>query len=365
MRIGILGAGQLGRMLALAGYPLGLEFRFWQVSGESPAGTLAECVRGPLDDPRLIEEFAAGLDVATYEFENVPAETARLLNRHVPVYPSPQVLEIAQDRLSEKTLFQGLGIPVPPFAPVNDAVELRQALDRIGLPAVVKTRRFGYDGKGQLVLRSVADVERASHALSKAPLLVEAFVPFERELSILAARNRDGQTAFYPLVENIHHEGILRQSRSPAPGLTSELQARAENHAARILEGTDYVGVLAVEFFAHDGQLLANEMAPRVHNSGHWTIEGASTSQFANHLRAILGLPLGVTAPTGHAAMLNLIGTVPPLAVLLDIPGAHVHLYGKTPRHGRKLGHVTLTDMDQASLENRLAVLREQIGKRE
>ncbi len=358
MRIGILGAGQLGRMLALAGYPLGLQFRFWTAAGEAPAGALAECLRGPFEDRELLRRFAAGLDVVTYEFENVPAETARHLSGLVPVYPSPQILEIAQDRLNEKRLFEGLGIPVPASAPVQDIAELRQAVEQIGLPAVLKTRRGGYDGKGQMVLRQPADVERAGQNLGRVPLLLEQFVPFEREVSIIAARGRGGQTAFYPLVENRHHEGILRYSQAPAPGWTPTWQSLGEAHVRRILEAVDYVGVLAVEFFQCQGQLLANEMAPRVHNSGHWTIEGARTSQFANHVRAVLGLPLGSTAPLGHSVMLNLIGAVPSLETLLSFPGLNVHLYGKAPHRGRKLGHLTMTEADEDPLQRKLALLR-------
>jgi 5-(carboxyamino)imidazole ribonucleotide synthase len=357
MRIGILGAGQLGRMLALAGYPLGLQFRFWEAAGEAPAGMLAECLRGSFADRDLLQRFAAGLDVVTYEFENVPAETARHLSALVPVYPSFQVLEIAQDRLNEKLLFQGLGIPVPAFAPVQDTAELHDAVQQIGLPAVLKTRRGGYDGKGQMVLRTSADVERAGQTLGRVPLLLEQLVPFEREVSVVAVRGRDGEVASYPLVENRHHEGILRQSQAPAPGWTQTWQTLGEGHVRRILEAVEYAGVLAVEFFQYQGQLLANEMAPRVHNSGHWTIEGARTSQFANHLRAVLGLPLGSTAPLGHAAMLNLIGAVPPLETLLAIPGLNVHLYGKTPHRGRKLGHLTLVEVDEKSLQRKLALL--------
>jgi 5-(carboxyamino)imidazole ribonucleotide synthase len=358
MRIGILGAGQLGRMLALAGYPLGLEFRFWQESEEPPEQTLAECVCGPYTDADLLHRFISGVDVVTYEFENVPVELARRLSRTVAVHPSPRALEAAQDRLNEKTLFRELGIPVPEFAPVQSAAELRQAVERIGLPAVLKTRRFGYDGKGQVMLREAADVELTGRMFDKAPVLLEEFVPFERELSILVARGRNKQTVFYPLVENRHHQGILRQSRAPAPGCTAEWQHLAEGHARRILEAVDYVGVLAVEFFQYQGRLLANEMAPRVHNSGHWTIEGARTSQFANHVRAVLGLPLGSAESLGHSVMLNLIGEVPALPTLLSIPGVNVHLYGKTPQPGRKLGHLTVTEADEGTLQERLARLR-------
>jgi 5-(carboxyamino)imidazole ribonucleotide synthase len=358
MIVGILGAGQLGRMLALAGYPLGLRFRFLEASQEAPAGMLAECLRGSFTDPALLERFAAGLEVVTYEFENVPAETARLLNPKAPVHPSPQALETAQDRLSEKTLFQGLAIPTPPFAAVDDGAGLQEALSRLGLPAVLKTRRFGYDGKGQRVLRRSEEVERAALALAKGAWLVEGLVSFEREVSLLGVRNRQGQTAFYPLVENHHQGGILRQSLPLPPCTDSPLQAKAERYALRILETLDYVGVLAVEFFQCGEQLLANEIAPRVHNSGHWTIEGAETSQFENHLRAVLGLPLGSTSAVGHSAMINLIGSVPPREAVLQVPGAHLHLYGKTPHRGRKLGHITVTAPDLETLQERLACLR-------
>lgn len=342
MIVGVLGGGQLGRMLALAGYPLGLRFRFLDPSPDAPAGQVAELVVADYADAAALERFRVGLDVVTYEFESVSAATVRELAPHVPVYPPPQALEVAQDRLHEKTLFQRLDIPTPRFAPVDSEADLRHALGELGLPAVLKTRRCGYDGKGQQVLRRHDDARAAWEALGKVPLLVEAFVPFERELSILAVRGRTGETAFYPLVDNQHHRGILRRSLAPAPGLTPQLQAQAERHARHILEEVGYVGVLAVEFFQHQGQLLANEMAPRVHNSGHWTIEGAVTSQFENHLRAVLGLPLGPTAALGRAVMVNFIGRVPPVEKVLSVPGAHLHLYGKTSLPGRKVGHVTL-----------------------
>jgi 5-(carboxyamino)imidazole ribonucleotide synthase len=357
MIVGVLGAGQLGRMLALAGHPLGLRFRFLEAAGEAPAGMLAECLRGSFQDRNLLDRFAAGLEVATYEFENVPADAARYLAQQLPVHPVPHALETAQDRLNEKTLFTSLGIPTPAFAPVESRANLIHPLERIGLPAVLKTRRTGYDGKGQLVLRQDADIQRAEPLLAKGALLLEEFVPFEREVSILAVRNRQGQTAFYPLVENHHRDGILRRSLAPVPDLNPALQVQAERYALGILETLDYVGVLAVEFFVHEGRLLANEMAPRVHNSGHWTIEGARTSQFENHLRAVLGWPLGSTAAVGCSAMVNLIGTVPPLETILRVPGAHLHLYGKTPFRGRKLGHVTLTEEDPQALQARLTQL--------
>jgi 5-(carboxyamino)imidazole ribonucleotide synthase len=353
--VGVLGAGQLGRMLALAGYPLGLRFRFLDPSPEAPAGDLAERCVAPFDDLKRIERFAQGLDVVTFEFENVPADLPRSLDRVVPVYPPPAALEVSQDRLREKTLFQSLGLPTAPFVAVETREQLDAALAEVGYPAVLKTRRFGYDGKGQRVLRGPDDAAGAWKALGRVPLILEGFVRFDRELSVIAARGKDGSTAFYPLVENYHAEGMLRVSRAPAPGLAPAIQALAEDYATRVLEKLDYVGVLAIELFEQGGRLIANEMAPRVHNSGHWTIEGAETSQFENHLRAILGLPLGSTAVACPCAMHNLIGTLPDKASVLAVRGAHLHLYGKTARPGRKLGHVTVRAATAALVEERLA----------
>src|SRR5579871_1242421 len=257
MRIGVLGGGQLGRMLALAGYPLALRFRFLDPSGSAPAGHLAEQVAEGFQDRDALAHFASGLKVVTYEFENVPVEAARFLAERVPVWPPPQALEAAQDRLHEKTLFQNLGILTPPFAPVDTREDLEHALGQIGLPAVLKTRRFGYDGKGQAVLHSPDDLGPAWDMLGGKPLIVEGFVAFAREVSLLAARGQEGQTAFYPLVENHHREGILRLSLAPAPNRTPVLQAEAETYAGRILDRLNYVGVLAIEFFERDGRLLA------------------------------------------------------------------------------------------------------------
>jgi 5-(carboxyamino)imidazole ribonucleotide synthase len=312
----------------------------------------------PYDDPARLGLFLQGLDVLTYEFENVPVDLARSLGHSVPVYPPPLALEASQDRLTEKTFFRRLGLPTAPFAPVDSRDDLARALAAVGLPALLKTRRFGYDGKGQCVVRCAADAESAWEQLGRAPLIAEGFLRFDRELSILAVRGKDGGAVFYPLVENHHAGGILQLSRAPAPGLSDELQARAEDYARRVLNELDYVGVLAIEFFQQGEQLIANEMAPRVHNSGHWTIEGAQTSQFENHLRAILGLPLGSTEVPGPCAMVNLIGAVPESAALLSVPGAHLHLYGKSPRPGRKLGHVTVRAATAEIVEERLAEIQ-------
>jgi 5-(carboxyamino)imidazole ribonucleotide synthase len=357
MLIGILGAGQLGRMLALAGYPLGMRFRFFDPGPGSPAGMLAEQIVAGYDDRAALERFAGSLDLVTYEFENVPVTTARFLDHLVPVYPPPAALEAAQDRLAEKQFFQRLGIPTPRFAAVDSYASLEAAVAKLGLPAVLKTRRMGYDGKGQAVLRATRDVAGAWDALGGQPLILEGFVDFARELSVLAVRGRDGHVLCYPLVQNEHRNGILYRSTAPAPDLPSEMQALAETYAARALEALGYVGLLAIELFEVNGALLVNEMAPRVHNSGHWTIEGAATSQFENHLRAVAGLPLGATAARGHAAMLNLIGTLPETAPLLALPECHLHLYGKAPRPGRKLGHVTVRAESAAARDELLAHL--------
>lgn len=353
-------------MLALAGYPLGLHFRFLDSAAEAPASQLAELVVGEYTDEGVLGRFAEGLELLTYEFENVPVSAATWLAGRLPVYPPPVALEVAQDRVAEKTFFQGLGIPTPLFYPVLTQNDLQDGLERTGFPALLKTRRLGYDGKGQKLLRSSADLEAAWTELGGQPLILEAFVPFERELSILSVRSRGGQVAFYPLVENHHSGGILRKSLAPAPATPARLQHEAEQIALRLMEKLDYVGVLAIELFEVEGILWANEMAPRVHNSGHWTIEGAETSQFENHLRAVLGLPLGSAAPRGYAAMLNLIGLRPEAARVLEIPGAHLHWYGKEVHPGRKVGHITLRanapEVLGANLQHLEALLAETIA---
>jgi 5-(carboxyamino)imidazole ribonucleotide synthase len=379
--IGILGGGQLGYMLALAGYPLGLHFRFFDPSPEAPVGRIASRVTAEFSDEAALEKFANGLELVTYEFENVPVAAVRFLAERVPVFPRPSALEAAQDRLREKQLFLKLGIPTTQFAAVADRAALDAAVKKVGLPAILKTRRMGYDGKGQWFLRTAEDVVRAKGELppaetgsagtlpalrkSSSPVdtqddasfILERFVKFTRELSVLAVRARTGETAVYPLVENHHRGGILRLSLAPAPRLDPAIQSAAEDAANRVFDELEYVGVLAIEFFEQDGRLLANEMAPRVHNSGHWTIEGALTSQFENHLRAVVGLPLGSTHAIGSSAMLNLIGELPNPAEVLAIRDAHLHLYGKSPRAGRKLGHITLRAASAEQLASRLAEL--------
>jgi 5-(carboxyamino)imidazole ribonucleotide synthase len=362
MRVGVLGGGQLGRMLALAGMPLGFEFRFLEPVPDPPVRGLGEHVQAGYDDAAALERFAEGLDVVTYEFENVPVESARALSEHVPVRPQPDALECAQDRLREKELFAKLHIPAAAFERVDAQEDLAGAFERLGSPAVAKTRRLGYDGHGQFVLHRDADVPRAERELRGAPSILEKLVPFERELSILAVGGRNGAHAFYPLVENTHRDGILRRSLAPAPNVSDRLQAEAQSIASRILEEFGYVGLLAVELFEVDGKLMANEMAPRVHNSGHWTIEGAETSQFENHLRAILSLPLGVATPRGCSVMLNILGHIPPAESVLAVEGAHLHLYGKAPTEKRKVGHLTVVAQTMEAIQPRLWPLQEALG---
>jgi 5-(carboxyamino)imidazole ribonucleotide synthase len=349
--VGVVGGGQLGLMLGLAGARLGLRLRFLDPAPDAPAGRVGELLVGAFDDRALLERLADGADAVTFEFENLPAEAAppRLV-------PSAAALAVGQDRLAEKLLFRRLGIGTAPFAAVDDRAGLEAAVAGIGLPAVLKTRRLGYDGKGQALLRGRPDLDAGWSALGGVPLLLEGYVPFERELSVLAVRGAGGACAYWPLAENVHREGILRLSRAPA---AAGLQAEAESLAGTVLRELAYVGVLAIELFEHKGRLLANELAPRVHNSGHWTIDGAVTSQFENHLRAILGLPLGLTAAVAPAAMVNLIGSVPPLEQLLAVDGARVHVYGKAPRPGRKIGHVTLLDPEDDRLDRLLELAGE------
>lgn len=357
MKVGILGAGQLGRMLALAGYPHGHSFRFFDTIADASASQLAPCVTASYSDSAALEAFAHGLDVVTYEFENVPLEAARFLAERVPVYPPPRALEVSQDRFIEKKFFTSLHIPTPAYAEVSTLEDLNMAVAQIGVPCILKTRRFGYDGKGQSLLRSGDDCERAWGDVAGAPSILERVVPFEYEVSMLAARGASGWRAFYPLVRNIHADGILRVSQAPIEN--PALQRRAEEYVMRVLDELSYVGMVALEFFVVDGNLLINEMAPRVHNSGHLTIEGSETSQFENHLRATCGMPAGSTAPRGVAAMINLIGDLPDPSAVLQIEGAHLHLYAKSSRPNRKLGHITIVAQDLPVLYQKMRGLVE------
>ncbi|ADH86204.1 5-(carboxyamino)imidazole ribonucleotide synthase [Desulfurivibrio alkaliphilus] len=358
-KVGIIGAGQLGRMLALAGYPLGLQFAMLDPNPAACGGQVAPLTVASFDDRQALAELAQKVDLVTFEFENVPVDALEFLAGRVEVFPRPAVLETAQDRLREKECFQQLAIPTPAYRPVSAKQELQEAAAELGLPAVLKTRRLGYDGKGQVVLRQEADLAAAWDSLGGSALILESFVPFEREVSQVAVRGRDGEMVFYPLAENTHREGILHLSLA-RPG--DPLQAQAEDYSRRIMEHFDYVGVMAFEFFQTDTGLVANEIAPRVHNSGHWTIEGTETSQFANHLRAILGWPLGSTEPVGQAAMLNFIGELPKAAELLQHPGLHLHAYGKSAAPGRKVGHATLRLPAAADLPAALRRLTDSLG---
>ena len=364
--VGILGGGQLARMLALSGAPLGLRFRVLDTVADACAGQFVPLTVGDYRDEAALAEFASQVDVATFDFENVPAESAQWLSERVPVFPNPRALSIAQDRLAEKTLFRELGIPVPEFADVADRAALDAAIARIGVPCILKTRRLGYDGKGQFRIRSAGDVDAAWNALGaqagSVGLILEAFVPFERELSVVAVRGRDGEFRAWPLTENWHVDGVLSVSLAPARAKDA-LAATAVAHARALAESLDYVGVFALELFCRDGVLLANELAPRVHNSGHWTIEGSETSQFENHLRAVLGLPLGDTRMVGHACMLNWIGAMPDADAVLREPGGHWHDYGKEPRAGRKVGHATLRADSTAELAAALARIGAILGR--
>jgi len=342
MTIGIVGGGQLGRMMALAGYPLGLHFLFLDRSADTPAAQVAPTLVGEFTDRKLLRELARRSEVITFDWENVSIESLRALGRSASIAPPLAALAMSQDRIAEKKLFDTLAIPTTRYAAVESQASLVRALRDIGLPGVLKSRRLGYDGKGQAVIRSIEDAWLAFERLRGSALIYEEFVPFDYEVSIIGARNRHGEIAIYPLNHNLHRDGILRLTRAPwgAPAL----QRRASTHLRRVLEHYRYEGVLNIEFFVRSGRLLANETAPRVHNSGHWTIEGTATSQFENHLRAILGLPLGATTARGHAAMINLIGRMPSREIFLGEDELHWHDYGKTEREDRKLGHITLLE---------------------
>lgn len=340
MKIGILGGGQLARMLVLAGLPLGLQFRIYSDREDESTADFGEVHRGSYDDTSALGQFAQGLDLVTFEFENLSTVGISSLREKVPFAPSLHALAVGQDRAQEKGLFNTLGIPTTDYSIACDQTELAAVVSSRAKPLVIKTTRMGYDGKGQVVVRADTPLERLRE-LGSGPFLIENLVPFEREFSIIGARSRSGEVRTYPLTENIHRGGILRRSSAPSAAATApRLQQKAQDYFGRIVESLDYCGVLAVEFFEVAGDLVANEIAPRVHNTGHWTIEGAVTSQFENHIRAITGMPLGDTSALGAAVMINLIGDLPALGPILSAAGAHVHLYGKVARPGRKLGHV-------------------------
>jgi 5-(carboxyamino)imidazole ribonucleotide synthase len=359
-RIGVLGGGQLGRMLGLAGIPLGFRFQFLDPAADACAAATGELLQAAFDDTTAARELAQQVDVATFDFENVPESTARALEAICPLFPGAGALGASQDRLVEKDLLTSLGASLPSYHAVSSRTDLLDGLDRLAYPAVLKTRRFGYDGKGQALLRDAEDLERAWQQLGDSPLILESFVPFEAECSLLGVRGRSGQTRFWPLTRNIHSGGILALSMPGEFG--AELQDTAERIMTSLMDQLDYVGVLTMEFFLLEGELLFNEFAPRVHNSGHWTIDGADCSQFENHLRAISGLPLGSTAMTGRSLMFNWIGQMPSRARAMEIPGLHWHDYGKQARPGRKIGHATVTAPSMRDLQDRARQLADIAG---
>jgi 5-(carboxyamino)imidazole ribonucleotide synthase len=351
-RVGIVGAGQLGRMLALAGYPLGIRCVFLDRSATSPAAQVAPILTGNLEDPAQLAALAGCSDVLTIDWENISGRALAPLEKLTRIRPPRAALEVSQDRVSEKALFSKLRIPVAAHAAIDSKAQLVRATRKFGVPGILKTRRLGYDGKGQFLLRDQTRIDEAWAAIGATGLIYEKFQEFSREVSIVGARSAAGQTAFYPLAANSHGGGILHYSIAPYanPGL----ECRARTYLNRVMDALAYVGVLAMEFFVVKGRLIANEMAPRVHNSGHWTIEGCVTSQFENHLRAICDLPLGSTRALGHTAMINFLGKMPDREQLLAIDGLAFHDYGKEPRPGRKLGHCTI--LKNRTLERNLAL---------
>lgn len=363
MKVGILGGGQLGLMLAQAARALDVETLVLDPATDAVAGQATRHLAKDWLDEAALDALAA-CDVVTYEFENVPSEAVEKLVGRVPVRPAPEALVLSGDRLLEKRFFRGLGIEPAPFADVATRVELGCAVADVGFPIVLKTRRFGYDGKGQVVVRSADELDAAWMKLGGEDLILEGFVPFVRELSIAAVRSRDGEIRFWPVAENHHVDGILHVSRAPAANVPAALLAEAQRGVSAILAKLDYVGVLVVELFDLGDRWLANEMACRVHNSFHWTIEGAVTSQFENHVRAVAGLPLGDTSARGFAAMVNLVGALPDLLPLSNEPGITLHDYGKLPRAGRKLGHVTAVADSPDALEARIRRILEVTGDR-
>lgn len=362
IKVGVLGAGQLARMLALAGHPLGISLHCMDSAEEPCAGPVAKVINGDFSDQNMLQHFASDVDVMTYETENIPVQTIQWVSQICPVYPGLEALALTQDRLTEKMFCQRLQIPTVPYAKVDSLAELEQAVEEIGLPAILKTRRFGYDGKGQFRLTQQSDISQAWQTLGGQPLILEQWVSFDREVSLIGVRALGGgDCRFYSLVENHHKEGIL--DYSTAPCFDSALQQLAQSHVEKMLVALDYVGVFTVEFFQQEGTLVVNEMAPRVHNSGHWTIEGAVTSQFENHLRAITGLPLGEVSNRGVSVMINCVGVAPAMRDVLQISGAHYHFYGKSLRAKRKLAHITLSLSAEQDIPSELQKMKKIIAE--
>lgn len=357
MKILILGGGQLARMLSLSAHPLNIETICIDPKADACGGDVTKLIVSELNAIDDLMPQLEDVDAVTIETENIPLETAQAFSQLKPFYPSIEALAVTQDRIKEKIFVSELAIPTTGFASATSLEELQAACEKMQLPVVVKTTRFGYDGKGQAVIRDVSDVVAVWSQLNSDKLIVEEFVNFEREVSLISVRDKAGNIQFYPLVENVHEDGILRSSTAPFEN--KHLQVQAEQYARAIMDKLQYVGVMTIEFFQVGDQLLVNEMAPRVHNSGHWTIEGAQTSQFANHIRAIAGMPLGNTASAGYSYMYNCIGKMPSANDCSDVPGSYYHAYNKAERANRKVGHVTLVSKDKDELEqNKLALLK-------
>ena len=359
MKIGVLGAGQLGRMMAISGYPLNHQFGFSGNSNDESSALLGHMFALE-DNADNIESLVAFADVITYESENTDVEIVREINKNVPVYPGEKSLFITQHRGREKALFDQLNIPCASYQMVNSLTDLERAVAKIGLPAILKTATEGYDGKGQFLMRSEDQIKEAFESMNGVESILEGFVNFKRELSLIAVRDTDNDHKYYPLVENTHNDGILRLTIAPAQNIDVDVQKTAEHYMQTLLDEMDHVGVLTIELFETENGLMVNEMAPRVHNSGHWSIEGANTSQFENHIRAITGMPLGDTSLTHNfSAMVNIIGKIGPIQILLTMSNANLHLYDKGERVNRKLGHINITADSLEDLEKSIEQLKD------
>jgi 5-(carboxyamino)imidazole ribonucleotide synthase len=348
MKIGILGSGQLGRMLAHAAINLGHQVLFYDLTSGTPTEEFQSTTVGKFDDITALQEFAEQCDVVTYEFENIPTETVAIMQQYTHVHPSDKALAVCQDRLLEKEFLQSLGIGTPRFRSATTLDELEEGCASVGFPCVIKTRRFGYDGKGQIKVSQASEVAQAWQTLHSKALIIEGYVPFSRELSIIGTRDTQGKVVTYPLIENTHVDGILHRSEIPAPAVSSDIEKRAKEMMERVLNSLEYVGTIAIELFDVRGEILANEIAPRVHNSGHATIESTVTSQFENHIRAITGADMGGTNPIARAIMYNIIGDIPHMEEIQPWQSSFIHLYNKAPRPGRKLGHITLLNPSES-----------------
>ena len=359
MKIGVLGAGQLGRMLALSAYPLGHQMRFLALSEEDPSSLLGKTFIHN-NNPEMVSNFADSSDIVTYESENTDVTIVNEISKNTKVYPSDKSLYISQHRGREKALLDTLKIPCAPYQMVNSLDDLKSAIKNIGIPSILKTATDGYDGKGQFLIKSESQIDEAWEKMSGVDAILEGFINFKRELSLIAVRGIDGSVEYYPLVENSHHKGVLRLTLAPAQNISVSLQNKAEEYMSSLLKEIKHIGVLTIELFESDDGLLVNEIAPRVHNSGHWTIEGAQTSQFENHIRAITESPLGQTTMTSKfSAMINIIGVHGPIQKVLETKNAHLHLYNKAERPGRKLGHITLTSNSIDELNKTIDSLKE------